>query len=98
MARVRPAHRGGDGRPVDRGTGYLSSRHCALNCYSDWPFAFDQIAISTGAIFAAYTSLSAGQELVLREPLGPERAAEVHLHPTSSGFPATAPYPCSRAS
>jgi hypothetical protein len=57
----------------------LSSRHRAALCfYSDWPFAFDQIAISTGAIFAAYTSLSAGQELVVGEPVGRERAGEVH--------------------
>lgn len=41
----------------------------ALCFYSDWPYAFDQIAISTGAIFAASASLGAGQELVLGEPL-----------------------------
>lgn len=58
---------------------HLSSRHrAALCCYSDWPFAFDQLAISTGAIFAAYTSLTAGHELVLNEPPSGERAADVH--------------------
>src|SRR5919202_1078949 len=58
---------------------YFSSRHRAALCfYSDWPYAFDEIVISTGAIFAAYTSLSAGQELVVGEPVGRERAGEVH--------------------
>jgi hypothetical protein len=58
---------------------YLSSRHRAALCfYSDWPYAFDEIAISTGAIFAAYTSLTAAQELVLGEPAGRERSGEVH--------------------
>jgi len=58
---------------------YLSSRHRAALCfYSDWPYAFDQIAISTGAIFAAYASLAAGHGLVLGEPVGRGRSAEVH--------------------
>lgn len=58
---------------------YFSSRHrAALSFSSDWPYAFDEIAISTGAIFAAYASLAAGQELVVGEPVGPDRSAEVH--------------------
>ena len=37
---------------------YLSSRHRAALCFhSDSPYAFDQIAISTGAIFAAFQRL-----------------------------------------
>jgi ANTAR domain len=58
---------------------HLSSRHRAALCfYSDWPFAFDEVAISMGAIFAAYTSLAAGQELVVGEPVGRDRSGEVH--------------------
>jgi hypothetical protein len=58
---------------------YFGSRHRAALCfYSDWPYAFDEIAISTGAIFAAYASLAAGQELVLGEPVKRERSVEVH--------------------
>jgi hypothetical protein len=30
----------------------------ALSLYSDWPYAFDNLAITTGAIFAAYCSLA----------------------------------------
>jgi hypothetical protein len=58
---------------------YLSARHrAALSFYSDWPHAFDQVAISTGAIFAAYASLAASHGLVLGEPVGRRRSAEVH--------------------
>jgi hypothetical protein len=58
---------------------YFSSRHrAALSFYSNWPYAFDQIAISTGAIFAAYASLAASQQLIFHESVGHRRSTEVH--------------------
>jgi hypothetical protein len=58
---------------------YLSRRdRAALTFYSDWPHAFDNMAITTGAIFAAYCSLAMHSELVLDEPVAHRRAAEVH--------------------
>jgi ANTAR domain/GAF domain len=58
---------------------YLSRRHrAALSFYSDWPHAFDDLAITTGAIFAAYCSLAMHNELVLQEPVAQRRAMEVH--------------------
>jgi hypothetical protein len=90
LAGIHPANGGRDGPSVDSSdeTGvpsivayrlYLSSRHRAALCfYSDWPYAFNQIAISTGAIFAAYTSLTTGHALIIREPVGRERSGEVH--------------------
>jgi ANTAR domain-containing protein len=50
----------------------------ALTFYSEWPHAFDDLAIATGSIFAAYCSLVVFTETVLRTPLAPRRAAEVH--------------------
>jgi hypothetical protein len=58
---------------------YLGRGHrAALTFYSDWPHAFDNLAIATGAIFAAYCSLVMFSELVLDEPLARRRAEEVH--------------------
>lgn len=58
---------------------YLSSNHrAALTFYSDWPYAFDDVAIATGAIFAAYGSLTLGSELVLSEHVNTRRSAQVH--------------------
>lgn len=58
---------------------YFSSHHrAALSFYSDWPYAFDQIAISTGAIFAAYASLATSQQLIFHEPVGRRQSTEVH--------------------
>lgn len=58
---------------------YLSPDHrAALTFYSNWPYAFDDIAIATGAIFAAYGSLSLTSELVLTEPVTARRSADVH--------------------
>lgn len=58
---------------------YLGPDHrAALTFYSNWPFAFDDVAIATGAIFAAYGSLTLTSELVLSEPVGPRRSADVH--------------------
>jgi len=58
---------------------YLSRRHrAALTVYSDWPHAFDDLAVTTGAIFAAYCSLAMHSELVLDEPVAHRRATEVH--------------------
>lgn len=58
---------------------YLSPRHrAALTFYSDWPYAFDDLAIATGAIFAAYGSLTLTSELVLTEAVTPKRSADVH--------------------
>jgi hypothetical protein len=43
---------------------YLGPRErAALSFYSDWPHAFDNLAITTGAIFAAYCSLAAFSRL-----------------------------------
>jgi ANTAR domain len=50
----------------------------ALTFYSDWPHAFDDLAIATGSIFAAYCSLVVFTETVLGTPLSARRAAEVH--------------------
>lgn len=58
---------------------HLSPDHrAALTFYSDWPHAFDDLAIATGAIFAAYGSLTLTNELVLSEPVTPRRSADVH--------------------
>ncbi len=58
---------------------YLSPEHrAALTFYSNWPYAFDDVAIGTGAIFAAYGSLTLTSELVLSEPVSSRRSADVH--------------------
>ena len=60
---------------------YLSPQHrAALTFYSDWPYAFDAIAIAiaTGAIFAVYGSLTLTSELVLSQPVTTRRSADVH--------------------
>jgi hypothetical protein len=58
---------------------YLSPGvRAALTFYSEWPHAFDDLAIATGSIFAAYCSLVVFTETVLRTHLTPRRAAEVH--------------------
>jgi ANTAR domain/GAF domain len=50
----------------------------ALTFYSDWPHAFDDLAIATGSIFAAYCSLVVFTETVLGTTLSARRATEVH--------------------
>ena len=50
----------------------------ALTYYSEWPHAFDELAIASGSIFAAYCSLVVFTENVLGTQLTPRRAAEVH--------------------
>ena len=35
----------------------------ALSLYSDWPYAFDNLAVSTGALFAVYYSLATSHRL-----------------------------------
>lgn len=56
---------------------YLSSeQRAALTFHSDWPYAFDDVA--TGAIFAAYGSLTLTSELVLSEPVAVRLSADVH--------------------
>jgi hypothetical protein len=45
---------------------------------SDWPYAFDDVAVSIGAILAAYCSLVLFTEEVLGDQLTARRAAEVH--------------------
>lgn len=58
---------------------YLSAeRRAALTMVSSWPHAFDELALATGAIFAAYCSLTLFSEVVLAERLSARRAAEVH--------------------
>lgn len=58
---------------------YLSPDHrAALTFYSTWPHAFDELALATGAIFAAYGSLTLTSELVLSEPVTLRRSADVH--------------------
>jgi len=55
---------------------YLGSRHrAALTFHSDWPHAFDNLALSTGAIFAAYASLTLSHELLYRQPVPPAEPA-----------------------
>ncbi len=52
-------------------------RRAALNFYSTWPHAFDELAAAIGAIFAAYCSLA----LITQQLDGdvhPQRAANVH--------------------
>jgi hypothetical protein len=57
---------------------YLSRRHRAgLTFYSTWPHAFDEVAVATGAIFAAYCTLSAISRL-LEDEIHPRRAMETH--------------------
>ncbi|MGI8416520.1 MAG: GAF and ANTAR domain-containing protein [Nakamurella sp.] len=53
-------------------------QRAALTFYSNWPHAFDDLGIATGAIFAAYASLALTGELVLSEPVRPRRSADVH--------------------
>jgi len=50
----------------------------ALSFYSDWPFAFDELAITTGAIFAAYCSLALFTTYLFDEPPSQRRSGEVH--------------------
>lgn len=58
---------------------YLGPRHrSALSFYSNWPYAYDNLAITTGAIFAAYCSLVTFSHMVLDEPVAERRAADVH--------------------
>ena len=58
---------------------YFSTRHrAALSFYSDWPHAFDELAIATGAIFAAYGSLTLGNELLDVGPVTLTRSSDVH--------------------
>lgn len=58
---------------------YLGRSHkAALTFYSEWPHAYDDTAIATGAIYAAYCSLALLTDVVLAESLSPARAADVH--------------------
>jgi len=58
---------------------YLAPRlRAALVLYSDWPHAFDDLAIATGSIFASYCSLTVITEHLLRDRLSERRAKEVH--------------------
>jgi ANTAR domain-containing protein len=49
----------------------------ALSFLSDWPFAFDEVAVGIGAIVASYCSLVLASERVLGDRVG-SRAVEVH--------------------
>ncbi len=53
-------------------------RRAALSFYTDWPYAFDELAITTGAIFAAYCSLALFTTYLFDEPLSQRRSGEVH--------------------
>ena len=58
---------------------YFSPRHrAALSFYSSWPHAFGDLAIATGAIFAAYASLTVSDEVLGSGPVTPKRTADVH--------------------
>ncbi len=58
---------------------YLAPRlRAALVLYSDWPHAFDDLAIATGSIFAAYCSLTVITDHLLGDRLSERRAKEVH--------------------
>jgi hypothetical protein len=58
---------------------YLGAGHRAALCfYSDWSQAFDDLAIATGSIFAAYASLALVHEVLIGEPVPPARSRAVH--------------------
>ncbi len=58
---------------------HLGPQHkAALVFVSDWPYAFDEVAISVGAILASYCSLVLFTERVLSDRVTARRAAEVH--------------------
>ena len=50
----------------------------ALSFLSDWPFAFDEVAVGIGPIIAAYCSLVLTSERLLADRVDASRAAEVH--------------------
>jgi hypothetical protein len=50
----------------------------ALTFVSDWPYAFDEVAVGIGAILAAYCSLALFTEQVLGDQLTAPRAGDVH--------------------
>jgi hypothetical protein len=54
------------------------NRRGALSFYSDWPYAFDEVAIATGAIFAAYCSLALISNHLFGERVSRRRSSEVH--------------------
>ena len=57
---------------------YLGRHHrAALNFYSTWPHAFDEVAAAIGAIFAAYCSLTLITQQ-LGDEVHPHRATNVH--------------------
>jgi hypothetical protein len=57
---------------------FFSSRHhAALTFYSDWPHAFDDVAIATGAIFASYASLVTAARVLFGQTVGRSRAVSV---------------------
>jgi hypothetical protein len=55
-----------------------SRRRAALMFLSDWPSAFDELAVATGAIFASYCSLVLVTSHLLDDQVSSRRAAEVH--------------------
>ncbi len=58
---------------------YLAPRlRAALVLHSDWPYAFDDLAIATGSIFASYCSLAVITDQLLGDRLSERRAREVH--------------------
>ena len=58
---------------------YFGRQHRgALTFCSDWPNAFDDLAVAVGAIFAAYCSLSLLAHLLNEESVAASKAAEVH--------------------
>ncbi len=58
---------------------YLGPQHhAALVFLSDWPAAFDEVAVAVGAIYAAYCSLVLVTEHLLGERVSTARSAEVH--------------------
>lgn len=58
---------------------YLSKRHRAtLNLYSSWPHAFDDHAVPTTAILAAYCSLALYLQLLDEGSAHPDRLRESH--------------------
>jgi ANTAR domain len=58
---------------------YLAERHRAgLTFYSSWPHAFNDLDVASGAIFAAYCSLSAVTNLLGDREIHPRRGLEAH--------------------
>ncbi len=57
--------------------GLRGGRRATLTFYSDWPYAFTDAGVATGAIFAAYAALTLSGELPGAQPVTAVRTADV---------------------